>query len=159
MLVEHARNVMGIRDAVHAEYGLAGTPVVTLLSCSLAESQIEITITPNSRLAEIHGALVVTEQTNCNYGLEPSFAHIAFSGGLTVSAVDNTGEVRAIERRPSLLRSHPLSTAANITSRCTASSLDSIHAGRHHLTLRVSARDLGILPQVHLRSLTNGPTE
>jgi len=98
VLVEHARNVMGIRDAVHAEYGLAGTPVVTLLSCSLAESQIDISITPNSRLAEIHGVLVATEQTNCNYGLEPSFAHIAFSGGLTVSAVDNTGEVRAIER-------------------------------------------------------------
>ncbi|MEP6660649.1 MAG: hypothetical protein ABJD24_12095 [Acidimicrobiales bacterium] len=98
MLVEHARNVMGIGDAVHAEYGLSGTPVVTLLSCSLAESQIDITISPNSRLAEIHGALVVTEQTNCNYGLEPSFAHIAFTGGLTVSAVDNTGEVRAVER-------------------------------------------------------------
>ena len=98
MLVEHARNVMGIRDAVHAEYGLAGTPVVTLLSCSLAESQIDITITPNSRLAEIYGALAVTEQTNCNYGLEPSVAHIASSGGLAVSAVDNTGEVRAIER-------------------------------------------------------------
>jgi CTP synthase len=98
VLVEHARNVMGIGDAVHAEYGVAGTPVVTLLSCSLAESQIDITITPNSRLAEIHGALVITEQTNCNYGLEPSFAHIAFNGGLTVSAVDNTGEVRAVER-------------------------------------------------------------
>lgn len=98
MLVEHARNVMGIRDAVHAEYGLAGTPVVTLLSCSLAESQIDITITPNSHLAEIYGKLLVTEQTNCNYGLEPSFAHIAFSGGLTVSALDNTDEVRAIER-------------------------------------------------------------
>jgi CTP synthase (UTP-ammonia lyase) len=98
VLVEHARNVMGIRDAVHAEYGLAGTPVVTLLSCSLAESQIDIKITPNSHLAEIYGELLVTEQTNCNYGLEPSFAHIAFSGGLTVSAVDNTDEVRAIER-------------------------------------------------------------
>src|SRR3981081_4605385 len=89
---------MGIRDAVHAEYGVAGTPVVTLLSCSLAESQIDITITPNSRLAEVYGEHLVTEQTNCNYGLEPSFAHIAFSGGLTVSAVDKTGEERAIER-------------------------------------------------------------
>ena len=89
---------MGIGDAVHAEYGVAGTPVVTLLSCSLAESQIDITITPNSRLAEIHGALAVTEQTNRNYGLEPSFAHIVFNGGLTISAVDNTGEVRAVER-------------------------------------------------------------
>ncbi len=98
MLVEHARNVMGIQDAVHAEYGGAGTPVVTLLSCSLAESQIEITITPNSRLARIYGAARATEQTNCNYGLEPSFADIASSGGLTVSAVDDTGEVRAIER-------------------------------------------------------------
>jgi CTP synthase (UTP-ammonia lyase) len=98
VLVEHARNLMGIPDASHAEYGVVGTPVVTLLACSLVESQIEIRITPASRLAAIHCGTTSVERTHCSYGLEPAFAHIAAGGGLVVSAVDDTGEVRAVER-------------------------------------------------------------
>ena len=40
MLVEHARNVMGIEAASHAEYGGPGVPVVSLLSCSLVDSEM-----------------------------------------------------------------------------------------------------------------------
>ncbi len=98
MLVEHARNVIGIDDASHAEYGISGTPIVTLLACSLVASEIEISITPGSRLATVHGVPRSVERTHCNYGLEPAFSHIASEGGLAVSAIDGTGEVRAIER-------------------------------------------------------------
>jgi CTP synthase (UTP-ammonia lyase) len=99
MLVEHARNVMGIEAATHAEYGAEGVAVVSLLSCSLVESEIEISITPGTRLAQIHpGESRRIERTHCSYGLSPDFGHIASAGGLRVSAVDDTGEVRAIER-------------------------------------------------------------
>jgi CTP synthase (UTP-ammonia lyase) len=99
MLVEHARNVMRIDAASHAEYGGPGVPVVSLLSCSLVESVIEITITPGTRLAQIHpGETRRIERTHCNYGLSPDFGYIAESGGMRISAVDDTGEVRAIER-------------------------------------------------------------
>ena len=99
MLVEHARNLLGIDAATHAEYGLGGVEVVSLLSCSLAESQIEISITAESALAAIHhGERRRIERTHCSYGLSPDFAFVASSAGMSVSAVDDTSEVRAVER-------------------------------------------------------------
>lgn len=98
MLVEHARNLIGITDAGHAEYGEPGTHVVTLLSCSLVESQIDIRIEPDSHLSRVYGVISATERTHCNYGLAPAFDHIANACGMRVVAVDGTGEVRAIER-------------------------------------------------------------
>jgi len=100
MLVEHARNLLGITTATHAEYGLGGVEVVSLLSCSLAESHIEISITPGSALGAIHhGARRRIERTHCSYGLSPDFAFVASSAGMAVAAVDDTGEGRAVERR------------------------------------------------------------
>jgi len=99
MLVEHARNLLEIDAASHAEYGNGGVEVVSLLSCSLTESQIEISIAPGTRLASIHpGEQRRVERTHCSYGLSPDFGYVATSAGLRVSAVDDTGEVRAIER-------------------------------------------------------------
>ena len=98
MLVEHARNVQGIDDAVHEEWGVAGTRVVSLLSCSLVESEIDIDITPGTRLERIYGTKCSRERTHCNFGLAPDFESLATSGGLAISAIDGTGEVRAVER-------------------------------------------------------------
>lgn len=98
LLVEHARNVMGIIAADHAEYGGDGVHVVELLSCSLSESQIEIELVPGTRLAAIYGVATATEKTNCNYGLAAGYQHLAAEGGLTVTSVDDTGEVRSVER-------------------------------------------------------------
>lgn len=99
MLVEHARNLAGITDAVHAEYpDVSGTPVISLLACSLAANEIELEITAGSLLADLTTMKTVTERTTCNYGLNPANAEIASSQGLSVAAVDDTGEVRAVER-------------------------------------------------------------
>src|SRR4249919_1886483 len=69
LMVEHARNVMGMVEADHAEYGGEGVHVVELLSCSLAESHITIELVPGTRLAAIYGERNAVERTNCNYGL------------------------------------------------------------------------------------------
>ena len=100
MLVEHARSSVDIADAVHAEYPDAvGTPVVSLLACSLADTSIDVVLTGGSKIAGAHaGAGTVTERTTCNFGLNPEHAHVASSAGMIVSAVDDTGEVRAVER-------------------------------------------------------------
>jgi CTP synthase (UTP-ammonia lyase) len=98
LMVEHARNVMGIVEADHAEYGGEGIHVVELLSCSLAESQITIELVPGTRLATIYGERTALEKTNCNYGLAAGYQHLAAEGGLVVSSVDETGEVRSVER-------------------------------------------------------------
>ena len=98
MLVEHARNLAGFADASHAEYGSPGTPIITLLSCSLQGKQIEVSLRAGSRLARIHGCTTVVERTTCSYGLAIDLQHLASEAGMRVAAVDATGEVRAVER-------------------------------------------------------------
>ena len=98
MLVEHARNLGGITDAAHAEYGPGGTPVITLLECSLQDQRITFELTPGSLLASLYGIERVVENTSCSYGLSPEVQHIAGEHGMRVAATDATGEVRAIER-------------------------------------------------------------
>jgi CTP synthase (UTP-ammonia lyase) len=98
VLVEHARNLAGIADAAHAEYGRGGTPVITLLECSLQDQTITVELTPGSRLARLYGTERVVEHTTCSYGLSPDLQHIAGEHGMRVAATDSTSEVRAIER-------------------------------------------------------------
>jgi CTP synthase (UTP-ammonia lyase) len=98
VLVEHARNLAGIRDATHAEYGASGTVVISLLACSLQDQTITVDLTPRSRLAGLYGALQTVESTTCSYGLAPEMQYIAGEHGMRVAAVDDTGEVRAVER-------------------------------------------------------------
>jgi CTP synthase (UTP-ammonia lyase) len=98
VLVEHARTLGGIADATHAEYGPGGTPVITLLACSLQDQTISLELTPGSLLAQLYGNLVAVEDTTCSYGLAPELQHIAGEHGMRIAATDATGEVRAIER-------------------------------------------------------------
>lgn len=99
MLVEHARNILGITAASHAETSADGEQVITLLSCSLDGQTIDVQLSQGTRLAALHAdAAAVTEFTTCNYGLDPARHDIASTGGMVVSGIDGTGEVRAIER-------------------------------------------------------------
>lgn len=98
MLVEHARSLAGIADASHAEYGPGGSPVITLLECSLQDQRITVGLAAGSLLAKLHGAESVVEHTTCSYGLAPEVQHIAGEHGMRISGTDATGEVRAIER-------------------------------------------------------------
>jgi len=98
VLVEHARSLAGIADAAHAEYGAGGTPVITLLACSLLDQTIDVELPPGSLLARLYGSSRATEYTTCSYGLAPEMQHIASEHGMRVAATDDTGEVRAIER-------------------------------------------------------------
>jgi CTP synthase (UTP-ammonia lyase) len=99
VLVEHARNVAGIARASHAESPAAGDAIITPLSCSLDGRSIEVRIRPGTVLAGLHGgATSVVERTTCNDGLDPARHDVASSGGMTISAVDDTGEARAVER-------------------------------------------------------------
>jgi CTP synthase (UTP-ammonia lyase) len=87
-----------VADAVHAEYGDAGTPIITLLACSLMEQEIAVDLTPGSRLERLYGSTRWTERTTCNYGLAPGLAYLAEQYGMRIAATDSTLEVRAVER-------------------------------------------------------------
>ena len=98
MLVEHARNVLELPDASHAEYGDGNNPIIAPLSCSLRGQEIDVQFTPDSRVHLAHGTATAHEKTTCDYGLRPDLGGLADSGGMRIAAVDGTGEVRAIER-------------------------------------------------------------
>jgi CTP synthase (UTP-ammonia lyase) len=98
VLVEHARNLAGISNAAHAEYGPGGTPVITLLECSLQDQTIRVELARGSLLAELYGSQHAVENTTCSYGLAPKMQYIAGEHGMRIAATDATGEVRAIER-------------------------------------------------------------
>jgi CTP synthase (UTP-ammonia lyase) len=99
VLVEHARNVMGISEAVHAEYGAPGVEVVSVLSCSLDGTDIALRVRTGTRLCHLYGRNEgIVERTTCNYGLNPSLQASVEASGLVVSATDDTAEARAVER-------------------------------------------------------------
>jgi CTP synthase (UTP-ammonia lyase) len=62
------------------------------------DQQIDLSLTPGSRLASLYGTTSARERTTCNYGLDPAMQHLANAHGLRIAATDATGEVRAIER-------------------------------------------------------------
>jgi CTP synthase (UTP-ammonia lyase) len=62
------------------------------------EQQIEIALTPGSRLESLYAAGSSVERTTCNYGLSPALQDLADALGMRIAATDATGEVRAIER-------------------------------------------------------------
>jgi CTP synthase (UTP-ammonia lyase) len=98
VLVEHARNVLGVAEAEHAETNPdAERLVVTALSCSLVGQQHRVRILPGTRAADLYGRGEAVERYYCNYGLNPEYRPALEASGLRVSAVDADDEVRIVE--------------------------------------------------------------
>jgi CTP synthase (UTP-ammonia lyase) len=127
MVLEYARNVLGVADAQHAEYDpYASRLFVTRLACSLAGREMRLTFTPGSRVASIYRATAATEEYYCDFGVNPECVSLLAGGGLSISGSDAEGEVRVIElpdhpffvgtlfvpqTRSTANRPHPLVTA------------------------------------------------
>ncbi|GAB7126197.1 CTP synthase [Silvimonas sp. JCM 19000] len=102
-LVEYARNVLGWDDAQHAEEAPGvGRAVIAPLHCALVEVTDQIRLLPQSKLAHAYGEDAVHEGYHCRYGLNPEFRAALIGGPLQESALDDAGDVRAVE-----LTSHP----------------------------------------------------
>lgn len=98
MVLEYARNVLGFRDAQHAEYDpYASRLFVSELACSLAGRHMRLTFAPGSRVAAIYGASSATEAYYCNFGVNPEYVPLLRRGPLVISGADAEGEVRVIE--------------------------------------------------------------
>src|SRR4051794_8310076 len=106
-LIEYARNVLGLTKADHAETSPDSlTPLISRLSCSLAEAAEAIRLTPGTRLQQIYGATEASERYNCNFGLNPKFENLLRDSEFVISARDPNQEVRAFE-----LAHHPFFVA------------------------------------------------
>jgi CTP synthase (UTP-ammonia lyase) len=127
VVIELARNVLGVADAQHAEYDPdASTLFVTPLSCSLAGQQMSVDVRVGTRAGDAYGTATSTERYYCNFGLNPDRVDELVAAGLIVSGTDEQGEVRIIEladhpffvatlfvpqTSSTLVRPHPLVTA------------------------------------------------
>jgi CTP synthase (UTP-ammonia lyase) len=107
VVLEYARNVLGVRDAHHAEYDpYASTLFVTPLACALAGQTMSVEIIAGSSAARAYGTTSATERYYCNFGLNSEYLPRLQAAGLVVSGVDQDGEVRIVE-----LRDHPFFVA------------------------------------------------
>jgi CTP synthase (UTP-ammonia lyase) len=97
VVLEYARNVMGL-DAYHAESD-PDKPVLLLtpLSCSIAGQAMPVTIDGPSRVAGWYGSTRITEQYYCNYGLNTEYEAQIEAAGLTIVGWDDAGEPRVVD--------------------------------------------------------------
>lgn len=103
LVLEYARNVMGLVEAAHAEYDPdASVLFVTPLSCSLRGQTFAVRVVADSRAGRAYGTAVATERYYCEFGLNPAFIGRLEAAGLAISGTDTTGEPRIVE-----LPSHP----------------------------------------------------
>ena len=97
-VIEYGRNVLGWRDAEHAETAPeAGRVVISALDCSLIEVGGEVRFRADSRIAAAYGCANAIESYHCRYGLNPSFVEQLTRGPLRATAHDLKGDVRAVE--------------------------------------------------------------
>jgi CTP synthase (UTP-ammonia lyase) len=98
LVLEYARNVMGIREAGHAESDPCSPCLfITPLSCSLVGKTMEVNVKSGSRAAQIYGATQAVERYYCNFGLNPAYRERLERAGLAISGTDSLGEARIME--------------------------------------------------------------
>jgi len=98
LVLEYARDVLGVTDAEHAETSpYASRLFITPLSCSLKGKTMDVEILPGTRAAEAYGVLRSTENYHCNFGLNPEHTAQLEAAGLRVTGSDAGGEVRIME--------------------------------------------------------------
>lgn len=98
MVIEYARNVLGVKDAQHAEYDpYASSLFISQLACSLAGREMSLNFAPESQVAAIYQSLSAKENYYCNFGVNPECINKLQQGPLIISGSDVEGEVRVIE--------------------------------------------------------------
>ena len=98
MVIEYARNVLGIGDAEHEESAPhASRLIISRLACSLAGRRMTINLASGSKLAGIYGCPSVEEEYLCNFGVNPGYVDRLCAGEMKVAGSDEEGVVRAVE--------------------------------------------------------------
>lgn len=98
MIVEYARDVMGVTDADHEEeHPRSSRLFVTRLACSLVGTTQSVRILPGTRALSVYGRVRSNEPFYCNFGLNPERRKEVEAAGLRTSGLDASGEVRIME--------------------------------------------------------------
>jgi CTP synthase (UTP-ammonia lyase) len=109
VLIEFARNVLGIADADSAENNSGSKNIVIYpVACAVPDRKgnapklsgmvPEIRLRPGSYLQSFYGKKeIVTEEFFCNFEVNPEYEWCAMEAGFPVVARGSQGEIRAIE--------------------------------------------------------------
>lgn len=98
IIIEYARNLLGMVDAGHAEYDPnASEPTISALTCSLAGKEFKLNLRDGSRSALLYGQLQVSERYYCNFGINPDYMEDIRSGPIKITGEDHDGEIRVVE--------------------------------------------------------------
>jgi CTP synthase (UTP-ammonia lyase) len=96
--LEYARNVLGYKDAQHAEYDpYASDLFVSRLACSLRGREMRLQLVPGSLVSRIYGGTSATERYYCDFGVSSSRVEVLRSGALRIVGSDDEGAVRVVE--------------------------------------------------------------
>jgi CTP synthase (UTP-ammonia lyase) len=98
MVIEFARNVAGLTNAGHAEYGHAGDlMLIDELACSLAGETMDVALVAGSVAAAAYTTERVTERYYCRFGLNEEFIPALIEHGLRITGTDAEDEPRVVE--------------------------------------------------------------
>lgn len=98
MVIEYARNVLGVEEAQHAEYDPYSSDLfISALPCSLVNRRMSIRFDSGSLAGGFYGHSEAREQYYCNFGLNPAHRGSLEAAGLRVVGTDQDGEARVIE--------------------------------------------------------------
>lgn len=98
VVIEYARNVLGHKEAHHAEYQPEGKLLfITPLTCKVKDEALNILLSPKSIAHQCYNQETVKEIFHCNYGLNPKYRSSLNERGLRTVGVDSNNEVRIFE--------------------------------------------------------------
>jgi CTP synthase (UTP-ammonia lyase) len=103
VVLEFARNALGLRSAHHAEYEPnAPELIIASLACSLVGQRAEVFLEEDSEASTIYQAESTVEEYRCSFGLVREYEKALAAAGLLISGRDSSGEARIVE-----LKRHP----------------------------------------------------
>jgi len=98
IVLEIARNLLGITDAQHTEYSSeAKIKIITPLSCSLKGLELPIKIVEDSLVGRLYKRSQVNERYYCRFGINPEYRHQLLAAPIAVVGKDNEEQIRVIE--------------------------------------------------------------
>lgn len=98
MVIEYARNVLGIEDAAHAAYDpYASRLIVNKLQCSLVGQELKVKFAADSLVAKIYGSTTASEHYYCNFCVNPAFTRQLADGGFVIVGSDSDEEPRVMQ--------------------------------------------------------------
>jgi CTP synthase (UTP-ammonia lyase) len=107
VLVEHARNVLGIHDAEHAEDSLdAKNPIIVPVACAVPDRRpgapklsgaLRIHFRSESKIHEVYDRDAADEEYFCNYEVSPAYRQILERSDARITGVGPDGEIRVLE--------------------------------------------------------------